>query len=334
MKNNNGTGCEILTLKQTAKFLKSHDNYVILTHASPDGDTLGSAFALYYGLKELGKAACVLCPDVIPEKYKYFVQKTDHISKENATVIAVDVADPKLLGGLEPEFGSLVDLNIDHHISNVHYAKYLYLDDCASATAECIYELFLLLKIRINDTAAKALYTGIVTDTGCFKYACVTEKTHMIAAELYRYDINAPEINRVMFDTKPRKLLELERMVLDAAEFHFGGKCMLLSVTAEMQTATGCSGTELEGIAVISRSVEGVIAGITIKQTDDAEYKVSVRTYPPLDASVICRMLGGGGHKAAAGATIKGSLDSVKKTVLDAVRTVMEDAYAGSAAAE
>lgn len=334
MKKNNDTGCRILTLRQTARFLKTHDNYIILTHASPDGDTLGSAFALYYGLKELGKAACVLCPDVIPEKYKYFVHKTDHISGENAKVIAVDVADPKLLGGLEEEFGSIVDLNIDHHVSNVHYAKNLYLDDCAAATAECIYELLVQMGININDVTAKALYTGIVTDTGCFKYSSVTEKTHMIAAKLYEFEINAPEINRIMFDTKSRNLLELERRVLDAAEFHFDDKCMLLPVTADIQTETNCSGTELEGISVISRSVEGVVAGVTLKQTDDEEYKVSVRTYPPLDASVICRILGGGGHKAAAGATVSGSLEEVKKAVLEAVKTVMEDAYAGSAAAE
>lgn len=334
MKKNNDTGCKILTLRQTARFLKIHDNYIILTHASPDGDTLGSAFALYYGLKELGKAACVLCPDVIPEKYKYFVHKTDHISGENATVIAVDVADPKLLGGLEEEFGSIVDLNIDHHVSNVHYAKNLYLDDCASATAECIYDLFIQMGINMNDVTAKALYTGIVTDTGCFKYSSVTEKTHMIAARLYEFEINAPEINRIMFDTKSKNLLELERRVLDAAEFHFGDRCMLLPVTAEIQTATNCSGTELEGISVISRSVEGVVAGVTLKQIDDDEYKVSVRTYPPLDASVICKILGGGGHKAAAGATVRGSLSEVKKTVLEAVKSVMEEAYAGSAAAE
>lgn len=317
-------GCRELTLRQTARFLKKHDNYIILTHASPDGDTLGSAYALYYGLNEIGKSACVLCPDVIPEKYRYFARKTDHVARENATVIAVDVADKRLLGGLQEEFGDIVDLNIDHHISNVRYAKNLYLDSDASATAECMFELLSLMKVNINDITAKALFTGIVTDTGCFKYSNVTAKTHMIAAQLYEYNIEAPEINRVMFDTKSRKLLELERMVLDASEFHFDGKCIILPVTAEMQEKTGCSGTELEGIAVISRSIEGVVAGITLKQTDENEFKVSLRTYPPLDASEICKKLGGGGHKAAAGASVTGTLPEVKKKVLDAVGEFME----------
>ncbi len=329
MRKNNDTGCRMLTLKQTARYLKKHDNYIILTHASPDGDTLGSAYALYYGLNEIGKTACVLCPDVIPKKYDYFAGKTDHVKRENATVVAVDVADSKLLGSLEQEFGDIVDINIDHHISNMRFAKNLYLDADASATAEAIFELLNIMKVNINDVTAKALYTGIVTDTGCFKYSNVTAKTHIIASQLYDYNISAPDINKLMFDTKSRNLIELERMVLDTSEFHFGGKCMLLSVTADMQEKTGCSGTELEGIAVISRSVEGVEAGVTIKQTDDNEYKVSLRTYPPLDASRICKKLGGGGHKAAAGASVTGTLDEAKDKVLTAVKEVMEEAYAG-----
>ena len=113
-------------------------------------------------------------------------------------------------------------------------------------------------------------------------------------------------------------------MVLDASEFHFNDRSLILPVTAEMQEKTGCSGAELEGIAVISRSVEGVVAGITLKQTGDNEFKVSLRTYPPLDASEICKKLGGGGHKAAAGASVTGTLEEVKQKVLDAVKEYME----------
>lgn len=325
-------GCNLLSLKQTARYLKKHDNYIILTHASPDGDTLGSAYALYYGLNEIGKTACVICPEVIPSKYDYFARKTDHVHREDATVIAVDVADRKLLGALNQEFGDIIDLNIDHHISNTKFAKNLYLDANASATAEIIFELLTAMKVNINDITAKALYTGIATDTGCFKYSSVTAKTHIIAAMLYEYNINAAEINRLMFNTKSKKLLELEKQVLETAEFHFDDRCMLLTVTGEMQKSTGCSGTDLEGIAVISRSCEGVKAGVTIKQYGEDEYKVSLRTYPPLNASEICKKLGGGGHNAAAGACVKGTLEEVKATVLKAVSENMEEAYAGTTA--
>ncbi len=317
-------GCRELTLGQTARFLKKHNNYIILTHASPDGDTLGSAYALYYALNEIGKVAEVICPDVIPQKYDYFVRKTDHIEGENSTIIAVDVADSRLLGALEEEFGSKVDLCIDHHISNTKFAKNLYLDSDAAACAECIFELIGKMRVNLNDITAKAIYTGLATDTGCFKYSTVTEKTLLICAALYDYNINAAEINRLMFDTKSKKLIELEAMVLNGAEFHFDDRCMVLTVTAEMQSQTGCSGTDLEGIAVISRSVEGVIAGVTLKQTDDEEFKVSLRTYAPLDASEICKALGGGGHKGAAGASVKGDLETVKAKVLAAVKQCLD----------
>lgn len=334
MKKYKGNNCRLLSLGQTARYLKKHNNYIILTHSSPDGDTLGSAYALYYALNEMGKTACVVCPDVIPSKYDYFARKTDHVHREGATVIAVDVADERLLGALAEEFGGSIDLCIDHHISNTGFAANLYLDANAAATAESVYELLTHMHINLNDVTAKAIYTGIVTDTGCFKYTNVTDKTHLIAAALYEYELDAPEINRLMFDTKSKKLLELEKMVLEGAEYHFDDKCLLLSVTEEMQKQTGCSGTELEGIAVISRSVEGVKAGITIKQTDSEEFKVSLRTYPPLDASSICGRLGGGGHVGAAGATVTGSLEEVKKKVLESVKLALEETNAGTCSAQ
>ncbi len=324
--------CEMLTLKKTAKFLKKHDNYIILTHSSPDGDTLGSAYALYFGLKKLGKRVEVICPDLVPSKFGYFAGETDHVNREGATIVAVDVADKRLLGSLQQEFGDCVDLNIDHHISNVHYARSLYLDADASATCEIIFELLLALKVEVDDITAKALYTGIATDTGCFKYSNVTSKTHLIASMLYDNDIKADAINKLMFDTKSKQLLQLERMVLDTAEYHFDDKCIVLSVTAAMQEATGCCGSDLEGISVISRSVEGVLAGITIKQTGSDTFKISLRTYSPLNASVICKSLGGGGHKGAAGATLNGTLSEVKAKTLEAVRAHMEEKDAWSAA--
>ncbi len=316
--------CVDFNLKDTIKFLKKNDNYIILTHASPDGDTLGAGYALYYGLKQLGKAAEVICPDLIPARYSYFISETDHVSRENATIIAVDVADNRLLGSLQEEFGNDVDLCIDHHVSNTRFAKALFLESHASATCEMMCKLILRLNVKINDIIAKALYTGIATDTGCFKYANVTSRTHMVAAYLHGYNIDATEINRIMFDTKSKNVMTLERMVLDGAEYHFDDKCVLLTVTSEMQKETNCSGPDMEGISVISRSIEGVMVGVTLKQSGSDSYKLSMRTFDPLDASLICKALGGGGHKNAAGATITGTLEEVKATVLNAVKEQME----------
>ena len=315
----------ILNLSTLCKFLKKHDDYIILTHTSPDGDTLGSAYALALGLISIGKKAFVVCNDEIPEKYNYFVKEANLKSIDYKTVVAVDVADAKLLGSLYEKYSDKIELNIDHHISNTHYAKNLYLDANASATAECIYDVLTAMDIPITPLMASALYTGIATDTGCFKYTNVTPKTHLIAADLYRYGIDAAEINRIMFDTKSKNRIELEKMVLETAEFLFDERVLLLTVTTEMQEKSGCEHSDLEGVAVISRSVEGVLCGVSIKQTDPDVYKVSLRTYPPLDASYICGMLGGGGHKAAAGCTLEGSLSFVKEQIISAVGKALNE---------
>ena len=322
--------CEELDIKQTCRFLKERDNFLILCHATPDGDTLGSAYSLALGLTAIGKKCMIKCADEIPAKYDYFTSAFENKEIDYETVIAVDVADLILLGSLADVFVGKIDLCIDHHISNTRYADRLYLDSSAAANCECIYDIFRHFPLPFDVVSASAIYTGLSTDTGSFKYSNVTAKTHRIAADLYSYDIDAAEIGRLMFDTKSRGRLELERMVLDSAEFHFGGKCMLLTATNEMKEKTGCTDNDLEGVAVISRSVEGVLAGISIKQKEDNSYKVSVRTYPPLNASEICKTLGGGGHINAAGCSLIGKLNEVKKQILSVVEKNLEVLNAGT----
>ncbi len=319
-----------ISVRSVAAFLKKNDDYIILTHVSPDGDTLGSAYALALGLRSIGKRAYVVCSDDVPARYDYFVKAAQLEPVDYKTIVAVDVADAKLFGDLYQSCRDRVDICIDHHISNTGYAKRLYLDAGASATAECVYEILKKMHIKITPLIAECLYTGIATDTGCFKYSNVTVKTHKIAAALLKLKINAAEINRLMFDTKSRARLELEKMVLDSAEFHFDNRCIVLTVTDEMQKKSGCEPSDLEGVAVISRSVEGVVAGVSIKQTDKNIYKISLRTYEPLDASRICGALGGGGHKGAAGCTLEGSLDEVRAKVLAAVEDALEESNAGA----
>lgn len=322
------SACNELTLEQVCDFLKSHDDYLILCHATPDGDTLGSGFALAMGLSKIGKKCMIKCADEIPSKYSYFTTHFENKEIDYKTIVAVDTADIVLLGSLAKDFIGKIDLCIDHHISNTRFADNLYLNSAAAANCECIYDIFTALPIELDDISAAAIYTGISTDTGSFKYSNVTAKTHKIAAELYSYDISPSEISRLMFDTKSRGRIELERMVLDSAEFHFDGKCMLLTATNAMKEKTGCSDNDLEGVAVISRSVEGVLAGVSVKEKEDGNYKISVRTYPPLNASEICKALGGGGHQNAAGCILDGELKDVKETVLKVIEKALEESNA------
>lgn len=328
------SACRDLTLREVCDFLRAHDRYLILTHASPDGDTLGSGFALCAALRRLGKRARVACPDGVPEKYRFFApaDETADAPAADDCILAVDIADEQLLGSLKAAVAGRVALAVDHHVSNTRFAAGLYLDAKASATCECIYELIGALGLLLDRQMSDALYTGIATDTGCFKYSNVTPRTHRIAAALMEQGIDAAEINRVMFDTKSRAGLALEQEALRAAEYHFGGRCLILPVTLAMREQTGCCAEDVDRVSVLSRSVEGVQAGVTIKQVEASVYKISLRTYEPLDAAEICRNMGGGGHRAAAGCTLSGTLESVRETVLKWVGQALEKADAGTAA--
>ena len=323
-----------ITLSQTADFLKTNDNFVILTHQNPDGDTLGSGFGLALLLNKLGKKSTVICSDDIPEKYSYFTslapQNADF--NEKITVVAVDVADVKLLGKLEKEYSTKIQLCIDHHISNVGYADATYLDSNAAANCECIYDLANALSVEIDENMALALYTGISTDTGCFRFSNTTAKTHRIGADLIELGIDTAEINRIMFETKSRIRVELEKMALDAMEFHFDDKCAVITVTREMYEKTGCKDEDLEGITSISRSIEGVMVGVTLREREEGGFKISVRTYPPIDASEICKRVGGGGHIRAAGCQLGAEFtaEQARAEMLKHVKSVMEENLAGT----
>lgn len=323
-----------ITVCEAADFLKQKDNFVILTHQNPDGDTLGSGFGLALILQKLGKKSTIICSDEIPEKYGYFTkfapQNADFNQK--TTVVAVDVADTKLLGKLEAEYASKTELCIDHHISNVGYAAVTYLDSDAAANCECIYDLAKELSVEIDKNMALALYTGISTDTGCFRFSNTTAKTHRIGADLIELGIDTAEINRIMFETKSRIRVELEKMALDAMEFHFDDKCAIITVTREMYEKTGCKDEDLEGITSISRSIEGVMVGVTLREREEGGFKISVRTYPPIDASEICRRLDGGGHIRAAGCQLGAEFtaEQARAEILRHVKAVMEENLAGT----
>ena len=323
------SNCKDVSIRQVCRFLKKHDNYVLLTHAQPDGDTLGSASALCLGLRQLGKKATILCSDQIPEKYGFFTLGCVDKSFEEQTVVACDIADLVLIGNLREKYEGKIDLCIDHHVSNKRFADKLLLDAKASACGEVIYAVLKALKVDVNRIIAAALYCAISTDTGCFKYSNTTSNCHRIVADLFDLGVDYENINRLMFETKSRGRVEMERLALDGMTFHFGGKCAVMVISAEMRRKTGCADDELEGVTAISRTVEGVLAGVTIKEKDNGAYKISVRTYPPLNASVICQSLGGGGHQSAAGCELEGELESVIEKVLEQVKNALEEFGAG-----
>ena len=318
-----------LDLKQTCEFLESHDDYLILTHAMPDGDTLGSSYALCAALLKMGKRARVVCSDPIHKQYSYFTDKIEFPEFEEKTIISCDVADKKLLGKYE-ELADRIELAIDHHESHRAFAKNLYLDSTAAAACECIYDILFWMHIELDTMIAEALYTGISTDTGCFKFSNTTPKTHITAAELMVHNVDTAEINRVMFDTKTKGRMEIEKKALGKVKLHFEGKCAIMAVTSKMKKDSGCSDGDLEGITAIPRSIEGVKIGVTLRQKAPRVWKVSMRSYPPYNVSEICAKMNGGGHKFAAGCELTGTLSQAKKEILKHVKEALEAEGAGN----
>lgn len=314
---------ENITLEQAAEFLKEHDRYLILMHKSPDGDAVGSGYALCMALRSIGKKADTLCGDPIPDIYGYFTELAPNEGFEPEYIISVDLASSSLLSGKAVEYKDRVDLCIDHHGSNTGYARYGYVDGKVSSCAEIIKYLLDELKIEITKDIANAVFTGICTDTGCFKYSSVSPDTHRVAAELMEKGADSGYICYMMFDNKSKSKISLEKMVLDTLEFYCGDKIAFVAVTAEMIQKTGAQECDLDGIPSIPRQIEGVKIGITMKEKPGGEYRFSVRTSEDVDASEICGHFGGGGHRAAAGCSIHKPMETAKMEMLTVCRKIL-----------
>lgn len=315
----------MISLDEAADILKGSGKTLILCHHYPDGDTLGSAAALCIGLRKAGRRACIKCSDKIGAKYDYIFNdlKSDDFTPD--LVVAVDIADKELLGEpLLSEYGDKIDLCIDHHPSNTKYAKKYFVDPKAAATCEIIFKLLKAMGIVVDQPIASALYTGITTDTGCFKYINVTPQTYRIAADLVETGIDSPSINRIMFDTKSRARVEMEKRVMDSIEYKRGGSIAVIKITKKMIKESGAVEDDLDGLATIPRGIEGVLIGITLRERDDGAYKISLRAHPPANASEICAKFGGGGHKGAAGCTINAPIEKAKEHIINAAKEYLD----------
>lgn len=307
-----------IQLEEAVSFLKEHNELLILSHQSPDGDTMGSAFALQLALLQLGKKARIECTDGLPERF--CVSPIPQCSEfEPKTIVAVDVADSKLLGNKLQQYADRVALCIDHHPTNTGYAERLLLDERAGATCELIYRLLQNLGVTITPEIASYLYMGISTDTGCFKFSNTTAETHRIAAELMELGADTVPINVRFFNTKSKSRILVERQALDSIRFFFEERCALIVISRQMILDSKADESELDGVSGIPRQVEGVEVGITLREKEDRSYKVSMRSSETVDVSKICGLLGGGGHMRAAGCAVAGELEEAIGTVINAV---------------
>ena len=317
---------EPLSVQQMAQRLKSADNILILCHKNPDGDTVGCGSALYYALKALDKNAAVLCSGTIPARYAF---TNAHLFKgefEPETVVAVDVAGLQLFGegnGV-PRYSRHVDLCIDHHAGNSGYADFTLLDGSAAAAAELMYRVILEMGVDITPHIADCLYTGVATDTGCFRFSATTANTHLVAAKLILAGAQLEELNTLLFDTKPRERMEAERIARNHLEYHLDDRCALMYLTRDEIEQSGVDPADLEELTSQPISIEGVKVGLLLRQQPGGSYRISVRTAKGVDACAIARRLGGGGHTRAAGCELLGNLDNAKNAILAEVQAELD----------
>ena len=313
--------------RQTAVLrLRSAEDILILCHKNPDGDTIGCAGALYLALKALGKNAAILCSDPIPSLYDYMELRLFDQSFTPAFVVAVDVASIQLFGDRNnvQKYAEHVQLCIDHHASNSGYAYETLLDPGAAAACEVMTEVIADMGVEIGPAIASCLYTGIATDTGCFRFSSTTARTHLAAARLIEAGAEVQRLNARLFESRSRARLEIERIALESLEYFFEGRCAMIYLTWDQIVTSGVPGAELEDLTSLPRAIEGVEVGLTLRQQKDGSYKISIRTAGTVDACAIARRLGGGGHSRAAGCEISGNLDMARYAVLEEVRKELE----------
>ena len=314
-----------MSYTEVAELLRRQDNILILTHRRPDGDTIGCGVGLCAALRELGKTAWLLPNADASSLFTPYLE--GYLAPEGfspAFVVSVDMAGR----GLFPENARCwlergVDLAIDHHPSNEGFGRENCVDPGRAACGELIYDI-----IRqwgpVSPAAALPLYLAVSTDTGCFVYSNTTADTHRVAAALMDTGIDYRSVNKRHFRTKSFKRLRLESMITEGMDLFDNGTIAIAAVTLDMMKALDAHEEDAEDIAAFAGQIEGVETAVTIRELRPGECKLSVRTSAGLNASAVCALLGGGGHAAAAGCSVMGTVADAKAAILDAIRRIQQ----------
>jgi phosphoesterase RecJ-like protein len=295
-----------VSINRSARLLSQANHIVLTTHIHPDGDALGSLLALYAYLIAQGKYVTMLLDDEVPRAFRFLtgwdkIEKPQSIMTDVDLLVVLDSSDLERVGKVKDVVKAPI-LNIDHHISNLKFADYWYIDSQVAATGELI---FLLLKegnTTITSDMAAALFTAIATDCGFFRYANTSAQTLKYASELVALGAR-PHIISEFLDTKPLAVIEILPKVLETLEVidcGSGGQIAMLTLN---QKILADFKDDTEGFINYPRNIEGVEIAIMFKETDDHSVRVSLRS-KSIDVSQLALAFGGGGHARAAGCTV------------------------------
>ena len=311
-----------LSARGAAGYLEALDNVLLLTHVRPDGDTIGSAAALCRALRDCGQTAYLLPnPEITATYAPYAAPYWAPEGWQAEHIVSVDIADASLLPENAQSYRDRIELAIDHHPSQTFFARNTCLEADSAACGEIVYEIIQHLTALTADIALP-LYVAVSTDCGGFQYGNTTARTHRIAAALMDV-VDVAAVNKTLFRTKSRVRLAMEsRMVADMKLFDHQ-RVVVMEIPLSLRQEMQATDADIEELSALPALVEGTDCGVTLRELRPGTVKVSVRTGPRVDACALCRILGGGGHHAAAGATVEGTLDEARMAVLAAYRKVI-----------
>lgn len=312
-----------LSPAQFAEHLAANDEFLILTHRRPDGDTVGCAAALAAALRKLGKTAYALeNPDITSVYADYLNPYLAPAGYEPKCVVAVDMAAKSMFPKNAEQYPASVDLTVDHHPSQECYAKETCLDASAAACGEIIYEICRALGV-MDGEIARLIYLAVTTDTGCFVYSNVTENTHRVTAELLKEEFDHFAINKRHFRTKTRARLQLESALIRGMELYDDDRIAVLTLPISLMEEIGATEADADDIASLATLLEGVDCGMILRELAEGKWKISLRTGARVNATLACGKLGGGGHAAAAGCTVGGTAAQARDAMLAAIAEVV-----------
>jgi len=322
-----------LSYQEAAIWLKERSGFLILTHKRPDGDTIGCAAALCLTLRALGKTAWLLPNEDATALFDPYLEGLPAPAEFRPEhIVAVDTASLGLLPDSAQKYRERIELSIDHHPSNEGFAALNCVEPDKAACGEILYKIALELlgpERPLPPEIALPLYVAVSTDTGCFVYSNTRPNTHRVAAALMETGIDYPWVNKRHFRTKSYTRLRVEARIMETLELQDGGETALAAVSLADARELGATELDLEDIAGFIGQLAGVRTAVTIRELKPGECKLSVRTQADLNASRVCALLGGGGHAAASGCTVYGSVEDAKRAIMGAINAVRAGDQAG-----
>jgi phosphoesterase RecJ-like protein len=320
-------------LQEAATFLRERDDFLIVSHVQPDGDAISSTVATGWLLEKLGKKFTMLNEGSVPARLRFlwksseiFTAGDNQPERQYRNVICVDCADYARVGRTNQWFAQDAELlNIDHHPTNDGFGRVNLMKFHAAATAEILFELLDELGLVLDADIATAIYTGLLTDTGGFRYSNTSPLVMAMASRLLEAGVNGPELAELLLERMTMGQLRIIQRGLSRLSFSPDQRISWLWVNSEDTEESGATNDDLEGLVNYPRNIEGVEVGLLFKQNGQESVKVSLRSAGRVNVAAVAQHFGGGGHVRAAGCRLTDSLSEVIRQVVDVVQKALDE---------